>query len=214
MTRLKCGQWKCSNYKSEVNQYIDRRDHADKQAGRGPRKPELNDLLCNVHAGGMKRSRWRADPIPLGDKDRARLLKEKVKLDAEETAEREAASIEADERDARLHAQAWAELDATPEWFIASDDHGDYAGAEPTFTGKMWFDGGRDYDRNWFDIRPSERNYGGHGRNYPYVLRATRMANMTPNEARIMAEALVAGADKADELNALRAPKEDTDDRT
>ena len=210
MTKLKCADWKCSNWKSEVNAYVDKRDYKDKQENRPPRKPELGDLRCAVHAAGLKRSRYRDDPIPLNDKDRTRLLKEQAAVDEEERKEQEKARIANDEREARNHAKEWEEVGLRVYHDIVADPDRD---DEPTFEGQVWMAGHRSdrgFEDRWFSIQPSHRYYGTPpegARLYPYVLHIMRGADMTPNEARALAAALIAGADKAEELNKERAPR-------
>lgn len=208
-TVLRCSDYRCIN--TNVNAYRDDRSYEDRQEKR-PLVASLSNILCNKHAGGQRRSRYQSDPIPLTDEDRERLLAEQAVVDEQEREAQRQRSIESDQRDAQRHAEAWALMDV-PAHHSVTEEKDDWRAErdipEPIFHGKVWVgdDPGDRYDNRWFQLEPTQRLYGGKGRLYPYSVRVTRGANLSPNEARALAAALIEGADKVEELNATRKPK-------
>ena len=202
MTTLKCGDWKCSSRKN-VNQFA---------ADRTEPKPTLRNIVCNVHAGALKRSRYRNDPLPIPPSDRERLLAEQAEVDRVARAEADAKHKEREARYAERFAEEWATLDTPAGHALEKDAERFYHSEkpEPVFEGMVW-EGERPenprWDSRWFQLQPSQRNYGGEGPQHPYIIHLTRGANLTPNMARELAAVLIEAADKADEFNAERRPK-------
>lgn len=209
MTVLRCSDYRC--IKTNVNAFRDDRTFEDRQKNR-PAKATLRNILCNMHAGALRRAKYRADPIPLTDEDRTRLLAEQAVVDEKEREEAAQRAVESDQRDAQRHAEEWAFVDV-PAYHSVTEEKDDWRAErdvpEPIFHGKVWVgdNPGERYDNRWFQLEPVQRNYGGKGRLYPYSVRVTRGANLTPNEARALAAALIEGADKVEELNATRKPQ-------
>lgn len=208
MTTLQCGEWRCT--RTTVNAFRDDRDWADKRGNKVKPRATLHNIRCNVHAGAMRRSRYQDDPLPLTDADRTRLLAEQAKVDAEERAKQDEQAIADDAADAKRHAAEWAFMDLTAEHVIEANTNRALFREEPTYEGLIWAGTDRprnNWDSRWFSVEPSRRDYGRAGkRPYPYVVRVTRGSSLTPNEARALADALRAGADKAEELNKERRP--------
>lgn len=207
-TTLKCSDYRC--LKTTVENFRDDRTFDDRRANK-PAKATLRNVLCNVHAGALKRSRYRDDPLPLSPKDKERLLKEQAKVDEQEREAAQQRAIEGDKRDAERHAEMWAFMDLPGGHRLVEADRGQFYTGEPTFEGKVW--AGEEpkerWDNRWFNVEPSTRHYGEPRtgeRLWPYVIRVTRGASLSPNEARALAAALIEAADKAEELNVPRKP--------
>ena len=203
-TILKCSDYRCT--KTTINAYRDDRGYTDRDQ---PPKASLRNILCNLHAGSLKRAKYQKDPLPLTDADRTRLLKEQAKVDEVERQAAAERQVEREQRDAEQHAAEWAFMDLSAEHSIVADTDSRLFEEEPTYEGHVWAEGSSEsaWDRKWFKMEPSRRDYGRPGkRAYPYVIRVSRGSNLTPNEARALAAALIEGADKAEELNLTRQP--------
>lgn len=211
-TTLKCGEWRCTNPAMKVNQYVDSRDYHDREEGK-PLTATLKGLRCNVHAGAIKRRKYYGNEVfPLTDEDRERLLKEQAAIDAERRAENEKRQAENAVKAEQRRREQWAEMDLPASHSLTEDtDRSVTAREEPIFTGQVWLGEEQPehrYDYRWLQVEPTQRHYGvvPKGEEYPYVIRVMRGSNLTPNEARELAALLVESADKAEELNAGKAP--------
>jgi hypothetical protein len=205
-TTLKCGEWRCTRYNSPVENWVDDRGYEERSKNQPP-TASLKNLRCNFHVGVNKRAKYSGREVfPLTEKDRNRLLAEKTKVDAAEREAAEQRAVEADNRAAQRHAEEWAFMDLPGGHRIIATDRSLFTPGEPTFEGKVWAgdEPQERIDNRWFTVQPSERHYGEAKpgeRLWPYVIRVTRGANLSPNEARALAAALIEAADKADELN-------------
>jgi hypothetical protein len=145
----------------------------------------------------------------LTDEDRTRLLAAQAKVDEQDAKDNEQKDKENAERNAKRHAEEWATLNDPAQYAIVQ--HESYsAEEEPTFEGEV-FTTAPTYpgDARWFSIEPSQRYYRAlrnSERAFPYYIRVTRGASLTPNEARALAAALTEGAAKAEQLNESRKP--------
>ena len=210
MTQLVCSDYGCR--RTTVSQFRDDRPWNEKRDGKGKPKPSLKNILCNVHAGAMKRSRYKDDPLPLPEADRERLFKEQAAIDAENRAKADAARQERERRDIEDHRAQWAFMSEEAHYAIDPDTDRASFEEEPTFEGSVWTGEkpARNWETRWFNIEPSVRYYRAvnrHERQYPYIIRVSRGSNLSPNEARALAAALVEAAAKAEELNEKRAPE-------
>lgn len=204
MTRLRCAELvgsyrftQCT--RQPVTQWV--------PGMRGHTEPDLQNLVCNFHAGAAKRRRYGqnvVESIPQADIDR--LLPLQAAKDAEQDADRKAKDEAAQQRRLEQHAAAWTETEAEAQHSLVPDTESGYFDKEPTFTGKVWTDERQSgFDKNRLQVVPSERHYSAQGDlPWPYTIRMMSMSSMTPNEARALAALLVEAADKADELNADR----------
>ena len=213
-TTLRCGDYKCSRDErsSAIEFFVDSRDYAEKAADKPKAKARLKDLRCRFHVGVIKRSKYsQKDLLPLTDKDRARLRDEQAAVYAENMVKRDEQAAERERRDIQRHAAEWAFQTVEAHWAIDPDKDRATFGEEPTFEGSLWTGDRpeRNWDSRWFNIEPSVRYYRAvnrHERKYPYVICVSRGSNLSPNEARALAAALIEGANKAEELNAARKP--------
>jgi hypothetical protein len=214
-TILKCGEYRCTKYKSPVENFVDDRSWDEKRAKPEGAKATLRNLRCNFHVGVLKRSKYSNKTVlPLTDADRARVAKEQAKVRAEEQREAEQRAVEREQRDIERHAEQWAWVEQPAGYRLVEDDDRLVQPHEPKWEGKVWYgEEPKDrYDNRWFDLAPTERYYtkpAPGARLYPYAIRVTRGATLSPNEARALAHALMdaAGKAKAEVLNEKRAPE-------
>lgn len=212
-TILQCGEYRCANRTKNVNQFLDDRHWSEKQDPKSQPKATLRNLRCAVHAGAAKRSKYRnADILPLSDEDRTRLLAEQAAIDAEQEREAEERRKENAIKAEQRRRAEWAELDLPASYALVEDtDRSTSAQGEPVFEGLVWTgeeQPQRRYDNRWLQVEPSSKYYKAppKGQEYPYIIRVQRGANLTPNEARALAALLIESADKAEGLNAGKAP--------
>ena len=211
-TTLKCGDYGCTKYKSPVESFVDDRDYQDRAKNKPPRAT-LRNLRCRFHAGVNKRAKYSGRTVlPLTDDDKTRLLAEQKAINIEEAREAEERRKENAIKNEQRRREEWAELTQPAGHALVEDtDRSTSAREEPVFNGQVWLGGEKPterWDNRWLQVEPTHKYYGPipKGGEYPYVIRVTRGANLTPNEARELAALLIEAADKAEELNAGKAP--------
>jgi hypothetical protein len=213
-TTLKCGEYRCTQYKSAVESYVDDRSWPERNDPKSSPKATLRNLRCRFHVGVNKRAKYSGRTVlPLTDEDRTRLLAEQAAIDAKEAREAEERRKAGAIRREQQRREDWAELNLPAGHALNEEtDRSLTAREEPVFTGQVWLGEEKPterYDNRWLQVEPTHRHYSAapKGEEYPYVIRIMRGSNLTPNQARALAALLIESADKAEELNAGKEPR-------
>lgn len=202
MPALRCGQ-----YKSGQTFRPQKCDSLATQVTPGPYPPGAfvrSRLYCNVHAGALKRSRYRTIPelLPITDPAVAEIVAAaRAEADDERqraTEERARQEVEAQRQYEARIVKEWAEYGTEYVYTLVPREPADHdVGREDEAEIEIKPVSGGRWDGHRLEVKGTDRQL-------PMYIRTLSTGSMTPKEARVLASALIAAAERAEAINATR----------